>query len=311
MTRNRPPSGSKWTIGLSVSRPNIFAVESPSRQATNAWRELVHRERDEQEDRDQEDRFGRDLEHGRLVGRRGCRVSYPALEPAEEVAFFASYSAGVIAPRSRRRPIAADEALPEQLCLLRLELLRGDRAPVAEVGEAGERLRHLGRGHRRGCGAGAVATARRRHAGQRRRRSSSSAAAARSARVAAGGSARSGGETGGRICSNSRSCFWLSISFLKAMTPREHLVAVDRLLGRGEDVEVAVAEDAAEEVLVEHGVVDLLERAVGRVLVDEPDTFITRRLVTMYSSFSQFAIVERRSARGDHEEDAARDAQPT
>ena len=29
--RNRPPIGSKWTTGLSVSRPNILAVASPSR----------------------------------------------------------------------------------------------------------------------------------------------------------------------------------------------------------------------------------------------------------------------------------------
>ena len=32
-----PPIGSKWTIGLSVSRPNILAVPSPSRYAANAW----------------------------------------------------------------------------------------------------------------------------------------------------------------------------------------------------------------------------------------------------------------------------------
>ena len=31
MTSSSPPSGSKWTIGLSVSRPNSFAVPSPSR----------------------------------------------------------------------------------------------------------------------------------------------------------------------------------------------------------------------------------------------------------------------------------------
>ncbi len=27
----RPPTGSKWTIGLSVSRPNSLAVASPCR----------------------------------------------------------------------------------------------------------------------------------------------------------------------------------------------------------------------------------------------------------------------------------------
>ena len=30
-TRSSPPNGSKWTIGLRVSRPNTLAVPSPSR----------------------------------------------------------------------------------------------------------------------------------------------------------------------------------------------------------------------------------------------------------------------------------------
>jgi hypothetical protein len=37
IARRTPPTGSKWTIGLSVSRPNIFAVASPSRNAARAW----------------------------------------------------------------------------------------------------------------------------------------------------------------------------------------------------------------------------------------------------------------------------------
>ena len=32
-----PPSGSKWAIGLSVSRPNSLAVPSPRRYAARAW----------------------------------------------------------------------------------------------------------------------------------------------------------------------------------------------------------------------------------------------------------------------------------
>src|SRR4051794_29137511 len=32
-----PPTGSKWTTGLSVSRPNILAVASPRRNAASAW----------------------------------------------------------------------------------------------------------------------------------------------------------------------------------------------------------------------------------------------------------------------------------
>src|SRR5450759_530447 len=36
-TSRSEPNGSRWTIGLSVRRPNIFAVPSPSRYATSAW----------------------------------------------------------------------------------------------------------------------------------------------------------------------------------------------------------------------------------------------------------------------------------
>ena len=35
--RSGPPTGSKWAIGLSVRRPNSFAVPSPSRYAASAW----------------------------------------------------------------------------------------------------------------------------------------------------------------------------------------------------------------------------------------------------------------------------------
>jgi len=50
----------------------------------------------------------------------------------------------------------------------------------------------------------------------------------------------------------------------------EHAVLVDRHLGRGEDVEVAVVEQPADEVDLEHRVVDLLEVGVGGPLVDDP-----------------------------------------
>ena len=76
--------------------------------------ELVDRESDEQEDRDEDDLVGRDqfLEHGYLwrrvprivagrppVGPSRLPGSYSRLSSS---AFLASYSAAVIAPRSRR-----------------------------------------------------------------------------------------------------------------------------------------------------------------------------------------------------------------
>ena len=69
--------------------------------------------------------------------------------------------------------------------------------------------------------------------------------------------------------SPSSACFWSSMAFLNSRRVAEHPVLVDRLVGRGEDVEVAVAEDPAEEVLLQDGVVDLLEGAVRRTLVDD------------------------------------------
>ena len=48
----------------------------------------------------------------------------------------------------------------------------------------------------------------------------------------------------------------------------DHPELLDPDLGRGQDVEVAEAEDPAEERLLEARVVDLLERAVGRGLVE-------------------------------------------
>ena len=50
-----PPSGSKWAIGLSVSRPNSLAVPSPEPVRRQRMRELVDRETDEQHDGDDDD----------------------------------------------------------------------------------------------------------------------------------------------------------------------------------------------------------------------------------------------------------------
>jgi hypothetical protein len=50
----------------------------------------------------------------------------------------------------------------------------------------------------------------------------------------------------------------------------QHPVLVDRDLRRGQDVEVAVVEDAADEIDLEDRVVDLLEVRVRGHLVDDP-----------------------------------------
>src|SRR3954453_12601123 len=109
--RSVPPTGSKWTIGLRVSRPNIFAVPSPSRYAASAWlnswtgsptRSMI----------------ATTMAAGmRVLGSRvkrapsstGSRVSYrprrrerPDYRRARRSAFLLSYSSALIAPRSRR-----------------------------------------------------------------------------------------------------------------------------------------------------------------------------------------------------------------
>ena len=53
--RSIPPSGSKWATGLSVSRPNSFAVPVAEPIRRQRVGELVDREADQQHDRDDDD----------------------------------------------------------------------------------------------------------------------------------------------------------------------------------------------------------------------------------------------------------------
>ena len=64
---------------------------------------------------------------------------------------------------------------------------------------------------------------------------------------------------------------WRRASLLEVDRAAQHLHRVDAALGGGQNGQVAVVEQPPEERLIEHRVVDLLERAVGRFAVE--DTF--------------------------------------
>ncbi len=70
----------------------------------------------------------------------------------------------------------------------------------------------------------------------------------------------------------SSACFCVQHRPLELLGLRQHPEPIDRLLVRGQDVEVAVAEHPAEHALLEDRVVDLLEGAVrGALLQDALD----------------------------------------
>src|SRR5688572_8021283 len=121
-----PPIGSKWANGLSVSRPNIFAVPSPSRYAASAWANSWI---------------------GKAISSMTATTMTAAIR--SEVGTQTSGWVGT-------EPIvAAGSEAGQELRLLRLVLLGADRIAVTEVGKARQRAGHLVRAHlprRRGRG---------------------------------------------------------------------------------------------------------------------------------------------------------------
>src|SRR2546427_6534895 len=244
MTRNAAPIGSKWTIGFSVSRPNSFAVPSPSRYAARAW-------------------------ENSWTGNDTRRMSAIAMINSGDMSTCTRDSDGERESQSYRGPMSRRGPRPtgrrptgrrptgspvlqaaEQLGLLRLELLGGDRAAVAEVGEPVEGRRDLVCGHGR------------RSRGDRRRLW----------RLGHRLDERRRPQRGRRHVAHVHLEVVLLVEHLLLEARRlvQPLVAIDRLLVRGHDVEVAEPEHPSPDALVEDGVVDLLERAVGRVLVEYP-----------------------------------------
>ena len=151
-----PPTGSKWAIGLSVSRPNILAVPSPSRYAASAWLNSWTGS-------PMSSMMATTIAAGTTVGRR-CASGTLATGRVPRI---------VAGPRPRA--VAAGSEARQQVRLLALVLLGADRAAVAQVGQAGERAGDLVRvdcAGRRGAGAGAARPA----AGGRRPAPSSAAA---------------------------------------------------------------------------------------------------------------------------------------
>ena len=162
-------------------------------------------------------------------------------------AFLASYSSVLIAPRSWRSARLASVRVTSSALM------------------CGRRRRGL-------PGALLAGAARRRSGGGRRvaRRAAARREQPRAGRAPAR-SSRSGGDGSGLEpdSSSSSSCFASSIARLKSSASRSFRSREIPLSRRGQDVEVAEAEDPAEERLGEDRVVDLLERAVGDLLVDD------------------------------------------